>query len=42
MEHNGARIINEETLNLMIKNQLPNGVEFTDHLENLRIGMEIQ
>jgi len=28
-ELNGARIINEETLNLMIKNQLPNGVEFT-------------
>ena len=28
-ELNGARIINEETLNSMIKNQLPNGVEFT-------------
>ena len=28
-EFNGVRIINEETLNLMTKNQLPNGVEFT-------------
>tara|TARA_B100000989_G_scaffold97430_1_gene70928 strand:- start:221 stop:1495 length:1275 start_codon:yes stop_codon:yes gene_type:complete len=28
-ELNGVRIINEETLNLMIKNQLPDDVEFT-------------
>lgn len=28
-ELNGVRIINKETLNLMTKNQLPNGVEFT-------------